>query len=236
MAKGPEDAPLGATPMLPPPTGAAAERAEGAFKDYLERLRTEGPALEPPPAPPAAPAPAGEVPDAESFGGGRRYDLALSKVGRGAPAPPQVETMEPVAPPTQPEPETVEAEDPEESPAEDAADVPARPPPGAPFVRPPVTRGPGPEAVSQDLLETAADSAMLRTDPDGTSSFDIAFSDDLFHDLACRITVNDGRVVATFRVHDDNTRRLLEAEAGRLRVRLEERGLRVGEVRVEVEG
>jgi flagellar hook-length control protein FliK len=89
--------------------------------------------------------------------------------------------------------------------------------------------------VSQDLLESAADSAMLRTEPDGTTSFDIAFSDELLSDVACRVTVAGGRVVAIFRVKDDNTRRLLEAEAGRLRVRLEERGLRVEEVRVEVE-
>jgi len=42
-------------------------------------------------------------------------------------------------------------------------------------------------------------------------------------------------VVATFRVHDVNLRRLLEAESGRLRVGLEARGLKVAEIRVEIQ-
>ena len=88
MAKGPEDAPLGATPMLPPPAGAAAERAEGAFKGYLERLRIEGPTLEPPPQPPP-PSPPEDAPEPDSFGAGRRYYRALCKVGAGATAEPQ---------------------------------------------------------------------------------------------------------------------------------------------------
>jgi flagellar hook-length control protein FliK len=89
--------------------------------------------------------------------------------------------------------------------------------------------------VSAELLATAADSALLSTDDAGTTSFDIAFDDELFADLACRISVSQGRVVATFRVRDVNLRRLLEAETPRLRARLEERGLKVGEVRVEME-
>jgi hypothetical protein len=232
MADRPEDAPLGATPILPPPSGAAAERAEGAFKKYVERLRSGG---ENPEAPTPATA-AAKLPDPDRFTGGRRYDLALSKVDLPPLAQPTATT--PSNDSSVADPGVNGPGEAGDSPSDDpqpAGSLPPRPPPGSPFVRPPVSRPAGPEAVSQDLLESAADSAMLRTEPDGTTSFDIAFSDELLSDVACRVTVAGGRVVAIFRVKDDNTRRLLEAEAGRLRVRLEERGLRVEEVRVEVE-
>jgi hypothetical protein len=232
MADGPEDAPLGATPMLPPPSGIAAERAEGAFKDYLDRLRAGGGAPEPP-SPAVA---AASLPKPNSFTGGRRYDLALSKVETPPLAKPTATV--PSGNSLGAGPGVKVTEDSGDSPSGDprpSGSLPPRPPPGTPFVRPAVSRPAGPETLSQDLLESAADSAMLRTDPDGTTSFEIAFSDELFSDLACRVTVAGGRVVAIFRAQDDNTRRLLEAEAGRLRVRFEERGLRVEEVRVEVE-
>ena len=79
------------------------------------------------------------------------------------------------------------------------------------------------------------DTTMLIANPDGTAAFEIAFDDEVFQNLACSITVGPAGIIATFRAPDVNTRRLLEAEAGKLRVRLSERGLKVAEVRVESE-
>jgi hypothetical protein len=172
------------------------------------------------------PGSADRVPAPDSFGSGRRYDVALSMVddreeGTAVPAPVDVEEVTEVMAAPEPAGSSPSSPEPQE-----------RPPPGAPTVRPAVARQ-RPETVPQELLETAADSAMLSTNPDGTTSFEIAFSDDLFDNLACRISFVDGRIVATFRVADDNTRRLLEAESRALVARLEDRGLKVQQVRVE---
>ncbi len=141
----------------------------------------------------------------------RRYDLALA-LGFGDTAP---------------EPLSSELTDP-------GADEPLpRPPPGAPAIRAGARR-PAVEALPQDILESTAESALLVADPDGSTSFEVAIRDEVFADLACRITLRDDGLVATFRVGDDNLRRLLEAEAGRLRARLEERGLRVRAIEVVV--
>ncbi len=113
--------------------------------------------------------------------------------------------------------------------------MPNRPPPFAPTVRPspPPRRGPG--AVDEASLASMVDTSMLVANPDGTAAFEIAFDDEVFQNLACSITIGPAGVIATFRAPDVNTRRLLEAEAGNLRVRLSERGLKVAEVRVESE-
>ncbi len=149
-----------------------------------------------------------------TYGGGRRYDRALAVIGASPGA---------VSPPS---------ED-----ATPALELPAaaqkRPPAGMPTVRPSVRRARD-LPVPQELLEKTADTAMLVAEPSGATSFDIVFKDELFRELACRVTVGEGGVEAVFRVHDDNARRLLEAESGRLRARLVERGLRVQAVRVEV--
>lgn len=112
---------------------------------------------------------------------------------------------------------------------------PDRPPPFAPMVRPSPPPRKGPESVDQATLESMVDTSMLVANPDGSAAFEIAFDDDVFQNLACSISVTPQGVVATFKAPDVNTRRLLEAEAGKLRVRLSERGLRVAEVRVESE-
>jgi hypothetical protein len=264
----PDRDPLGAKPVLPPPTGDAADRASKAFREYVDEARSATASRRGPP-PRSLPAetrdPAGSLPDPDSFGGGRRYDLALSMLDAGredAAAPASIDpeaVMEGSrAPQSSSTPASIDPEavmeasrapesssapapiDPEAvtdvSPAPASSNAPApldRPPPGVPAVRPPVRRG-TPDTVPQELLQTAADSAMLSADPDGTTSFDIAFSDELFENLACRISFADGRIVATFRVADDNTRRLLEAESRALIARLEDRGLKVQEVRVDM--
>jgi hypothetical protein len=105
------------------------------------------------------------------------------------------------------------------------------------MVRPSVRKkeaDPEPSAASR-MLESTARNAMIVEEPGGGTSFDITFRDDVFEDLACRITIHGERVIAVFRVQNQNLRRLLEAESGRLRAQLEGRGLRVEEVRVEVE-
>jgi hypothetical protein len=107
-----------------------------------------------------------------------------------------------------------------------------RPPPGAPALRAPVRSTVVVQPDAEALLSQTAETALLRTEDNGAMSFDVAFVDDVFVDLACTVSVHRGRATATFRVRDDNARRLLEAEAGRLRTGLEARGLKVTEVRV----
>ncbi|MEZ0312092.1 MAG: hypothetical protein ACAI38_09965 [Myxococcota bacterium] len=116
-----------------------------------------------------------------------------------------------------------------------AAELPHRPPPFAPMVRPSPPPRRGPESVDEASLASMVDTTMLIANPDGTAAFEIAFDDEVFQNLACSITVGPAGIIATFRAPDVNTRRLLEAEAGKLRVRLSERGLKVAEVRVESE-
>lgn len=216
----PDSAPLGATPTLPPPKEQpSTERAMEVFARVLARGAKERRDRAPEP-----------VQERVGFGGGRRYDLALSMLG----AQPQSMGDDETAVMTRAqalyaeavvlgETEPTQVQEPE---------LPLYPPVGAPVVRPSLKEKKGVQAVPQGLLEDAADSVMLVQDPDGATSFDIAVSDTLFDELSCRITLKDKRVVATFRVRDANTRRLLEAEAGRLRVQLESRGLTVDEVRV----
>jgi len=108
-----------------------------------------------------------------------------------------------------------------------------RPPPGAATVRPSVRDRRPSGAVDPDLLSKAASGARV-IETGGATSFEITFADDVFANLVCQLTFDEGRLVALFRVPDHNLRRLLEAEAGRLRVQLEGRGLKVEEVKVEV--
>ncbi|MEO1175082.1 MAG: hypothetical protein AAFX94_23965 [Myxococcota bacterium] len=209
MSDGPENDPLGARPVLPVPKGAPAKRAREMFSAYLAETRAHRTRSHEPPPP--APEPAQDPPAP------RRYDLALSILLAESAAPPPASAAE-VETSVTPEPE--------------AREPLARPPVGSPAVRPTVPPRPALEAIDQSLLESVADNALLHQGPDGTSAFEISFNDDVFTDLGCTIQFDAGAVVATFRAVDSNTRRLLESEAGRLRVRLEDRGLRVKEVRV----
>lgn len=172
------------------------------------------------------------------FGGGRKYDVALSMVMDLDAATQAISDDASVDPAVDAATEAGRTTDRSEPVAEVTQPFyrpPSFPPAGVPMVRksaPPTRRA---EAVSQDLLEQAADTALLMTEGDGTTSFQISFHDDVFADLACTIAVRASRVTATFRVRDENLRRLLEAESGRLRVSLESRGLKVEDVRVVVE-
>ena len=242
MSHGPRRDPPGAKPTLPQPTGHSAQRAAALFKRLVATQRGDEPAARP--ADPnevahhQAPAP---LPTADSFGGGRRYDLALQRVAELAEvAPVDVSSTEATASSqgweNAADEATVVATPLDVSPAVDPASLPTRPPAGAATVRPPVQRKEAPPSpVSPDALQRAARSAQLVEGADGAMAFDLTFNDEVFQDLACRITVGaDGKVDAVFRAGDTNLRRLIEAEAGRLRVALEERGLRVEDVRVEL--
>jgi flagellar hook-length control protein FliK len=122
---------------------------------------------------------------------------------------------------------------PPEADASETTELPLRPPVGAPTVRPSARRRQQPaEEISQELLESTADSLLMVNEPDGGKAFEISIRDDVFDELACRIAIKDGQLIATFRVQDPNLRRLLEAEAPRLRARLEERGLVVQQLLV----
>jgi flagellar hook-length control protein FliK len=224
----PDDTP---PPILPPPNEAALQRAKPLFDRLVGEIRAaDG-------APPAlalehlgatAAAQASPVASAEApppvagrrLLGGRRYDLATSLLPTVAGSTPAL-TLQAAADP--PPPQVLGAP---------PVPVPKRPPPGAPAVRGPV--GPALRAapVAEALLAQTAQAALLRSAPDGSLSFDIAFSEAAFCEMACTISIQEGRTRATFRVSDPNARRLLEAEAGRLRVGLEARGLKVDRVEV----
>ena len=258
-------------PGLQTPTEAAAQRAKPIFDRLVGEMRAARAAAAVQENPSAAPsAPAAPVPRAAEFGGGRRYDVALSLVAGLAARPPPASPAAPLpAEPTPPAPLPHDDEvtrlvkldsgldselDSElESELESAADsaldgaleptvmaewplgeatqTQVRPPVGAPTVRQSVKRPARPGPPTAAMLQTA-ESAMLRTESDGTMAFDIVFNDAVFSDLLCTISVNNGRATAVFRVPDDTTRRLLEGEIGRLRAGLEDRGLKVEEVKV----
>jgi hypothetical protein len=112
----------------------------------------------------------------------------------------------------------------------EAATEPARPPPGAPAVRGAPARQRKPPAALETALESTADSLLLVNAPDGSCAFEIAIKDDVFDELACRIALRDHRVTAIFRARDPHLRRLLEAESGRLRALLADRGLHVSAI------
>ncbi len=119
-------------------------------------------------------------------------------------------------------------------------DVPpvARPPVGAPTVRAsvpePIIENSDSRTRARELIQQGA-SGLMSVDAGAEGvGFDISFSDDVFVDLRCRITIADGVVAAVFFAPDVHTRRLLEAESGRLRVSLEERGLRVSAIKIEM--
>ncbi len=233
--------------MLPMPAAGAMSRAERLLGRFLGDTRRQEPSAQAAMSAARAPEPRPPSP--------RRYDatlafisgaIAAGEVGeargeddptrvvwtpdlaRAGGAEEAVDTQEIVE-------ELVDGElELEPSEVEESPGAPLRPPPGAPVIRPSVPAPRGAQAVDAAALETLADSGFLSANPDGTASFEIAFNDDVFSELACRISIKDGAVIATFLVGDVNTRRLLEAEAGRLRARLEQRGLRVSEVRVEM--
>ncbi len=198
---------MGAKPTLPPPKeGRAKDRANEMFSRWARDETVTAPAALSVPKP-----------SSPCFGGGRRYDLALAAAGMQAAEEETPHQLPPAAPAKQ-------------------ADLrstlrPGRPPPGAPTVRPPAKRQKA-EPVPQDLLESTADSMLLVSEPDGSSAFEVSIRDDLFDELTCRISWRDGGLVAEFRAADVDLRRLLAAESGRLRVRLEEKGIRVAEVLV----
>lgn len=237
MADQPQSKPLGARPVLPVPEGEPARRAREMFSAYLadarsqqrrERSEASASGLQNPPrsgtAPHGAPsygAPSYGAPppaDRAADTNPRRYDRALAILGGHA--------LPEVNPPVDPAVASDVGSEPEPT------LTPRYPPLGSPAVRPSAPARPAPTPVDQSLLEGMAENALVLHGPDGAASFEISFHDDVFSDLACCVSVEDGQVVATFRVCDVNTRRLLEAESGRLRSQLEERGLKVRAVRV----
>ena len=113
--------------------------------------------------------------------------------------------------------------------------LPARPPSGVPAVRRAVARPP--EAAPQPISGNTPplrpqDTATLHTAADGTMALSMVLHDPELGELACDIAVSEGRATATFTVTDVNTRRLLEAEAAKLRLGLEKQGLRDAAIRV----
>jgi hypothetical protein len=84
---------------------------------------------------------------------------------------------------------------------------------------------------SLDHLASLADAARIGTTSEG-AYIEWAFRDDVFENVLCRVFIQKEGTLAEFVVHNDHHRRLFEAEAGRLRVSLEERGLRNVQVKV----
>jgi flagellar hook-length control protein FliK len=219
MAHRPEDAPLGAPPVLPPPAGRPAQLAATMFAKHMrERQAASTRAAN---KREETPSESGPGASARASAAGRHYDLALAIAGAPEAAgetSPCVEALPAAEPTLEPAPVT----------AADEA-TPARPPPGAPTIRP-SARQRQPEAAAAAIPADLGGSMQVTSEADGATTFDLTLPDDLFENLHCQLTLRDHRLVATFRVADVNLRRLLEAEAGRLRARLEERGLKVAEI------
>jgi hypothetical protein len=232
----PEDEPLGGKPILPPPSREARDRAHPLFTRLVnERTRTVE----------AEPTRVAQPVVRPTFEGGRRYDATLAYI-EATTGP----VSSAIATPARPGMDVgasagttadLGADADEDINAAELARLDAlaseplqRPPPFAPMVRPSPPKRTGAERVDQATLSGIVDTSMLVASPDGSASFEIAFDDEVFQNLACSITVTPAGVIATFKVEDANTRRLLEAEAGRLRNQLADRGLRVADVRVEM--
>jgi len=115
----------------------------------------------------------------------------------------------------------------------------APPPHGAAVVRasiaPRQTRRPEARQTTLELGDVAR-RAFAGTTAEGYALFEIVIADEVFPELRCSIAQTPDGVLATFFAADVNTRRLLEAEAPRLRLRLEERGLKVAEISIATPG
>ena len=112
---------------------------------------------------------------------------------------------------------------------------PERPPAYAATIRPPIRKPENTPIEDKDKLLAHAQKARIIAEPTGATAFEVSINDEVFQDLICRIMFHEGQIIAVFKASDKNACRLLEAEAGRLRNRLEAKGMRVAEVRVELQ-
>jgi len=210
---------LGDKPVLPKPAGVAAKRGRALFEEMLSAARKKAELVN---APPPA-----HVPVRSD----RRYDIAWSLV---AALDEETHVDSIAIPEILPEDEVTQTFSAETLEDSEATELLERPPVGAAAIRASPPAPPPAAAIDQDLLEQAATGALLIAEDTGDAKFELTFRDELFADeVACTITMRDGAVLAEFHAADAHTRRLLEAEAGRLRAKLQDRGLRVEEVLVK---
>ena len=113
--------------------------------------------------------------------------------------------------------------------------TPERPPAYAATIRPPIRKPESTPIEDKDKLLAHAQKARIIAEPSGATAFEVSINDEVFQDLTCRIMFHEGQIIAVFKASDKNACRLLEAEAGRLRNRLEAKGMKVAEVRVELQ-
>jgi len=78
-----------------------------------------------------------------------------------------------------------------------------------------------------------ADTELELREVGGEKTLQFTLEDPQLGDIACKILKTERGISAVFQARDINTERLLTAELGRLRVQLESKGLRVGEMLVE---
>lgn len=226
----------GIGPLSAPEAGPASAEKQGPdAAAEPSPSRAGSPALRqgPEPEPRPGAAPRGPV----RYGRGRRYDLALAVLL--GPTGSAAETTSAGGWPTTAAPagQTVPILSGDTPAASAAAAVspPARPPAHAPQIRASVRRpppSPARELPPAPWVEEST-SSLLRILEDGAQAFDLAFTDPTLGPITCTITVRAGLATATFYAADADTRRLLDAEAGRLRVMLEARGLRVAAVTIQ---
>ena len=217
------------------PASAGKQGLDAAAEPSPSRAGSPASRQGPEPRPGARPgaAPRGPV----RYGRGRRYDLALAVLL--GPTGSAAETTAAEGWPTTAAPagQTVPILS-GDTPAASAAAVvspPARPPAHAPQIRASVRRpspSPARELPPAPWVEEST-SSLLRILEGGAQAFDLAFTDPTLGPITCTITVRAGLATATFYAADADTRRLLDAEAGRLRVMLEARGLRVAAVTIQ---
>lgn len=89
-------------------------------------------------------------------------------------------------------------------------------------------------STSTDLRRLPETDLEIR-DVGGQHSLEFTLEDQELGDITCRLLRADKGISAVFQAKDINTERLLKAEAGRLRVQLEAKGLKVDDIMVERE-
>ena len=77
-----------------------------------------------------------------------------------------------------------------------------------------------------------ADGLFMGSGPEGATEIRITLKDELFEGTELRISLDDGKIAATLVPPSREVYWQLGGEAHRLRDRLEERGLRVSELKV----
>lgn len=119
---------------------------------------------------------------------------------------------------------------------EGSAPLPEPKPPPVPgtFIPSPPPPSPSPEPGKLDgMLALMADGLFIGEGPEGATEVRVTLKDEFFEGTELRISIEEGRLSAVLVPPTRDVYWQLGGEASRLRERLERKGLRVSELRVE---